>query len=150
MCRIKFLDNYTACWLLIAFVLVSNFHENIKVCKQCKLSKIILFWNRSPFSLVDLCYPVGAIEWLKLDLWKLKMDTFSVSKEAKKSINAVHFKCATHKVAVTYIQLLEQTVPSWTHTDEFPNVVGFDIPRMIHSTVVRFHHYRGLSNTATW
>jgi hypothetical protein len=36
----------------------------------------------------------------------------SVSKETTKSVNAFDLKYAMHKVAVTYIQLLEQTAPS--------------------------------------
>jgi hypothetical protein len=36
----------------------------------------------------------------------------SVSKETRKFVNAFHFKCAMHKVAVRYIQLLEQTASS--------------------------------------
>jgi len=74
----------------------------------------------------------------------------SVSKETTKCINTFHFNCTIYEVAVRYIQLLKQTAPSWMHTDEVLNVEGFDIPRMIYSKVVRFHHYWGLPNTATW
>lgn len=80
---------------------------------------------------------------------KTENGRFSVTKETIKCANAFLFKCAIHKVAVRYIQLLEQTAPSRIHTDEFPNVEVFDIRRMIYSIVVLFHHYRGLPNTAT-
>jgi len=36
----------------------------------------------------------------------------SVPKETTKCVHEFHFKCAMHKVAVRYIQLLKQTAPS--------------------------------------